>query len=440
MIESRAAGLLRNPAGLIVAARLAAALLGIGVQLMLARLLGPEQLGIFFLVTSVATVGAVIAAGGYPNIVLKIVAGGRNGERRGRVLAAVARRDSALAALALCALIAGVAWLVAGGWAVVAAVVALPAMAVGRLLSAYAMANRKPLIANLPDLLTRPVVMATGLALLVLAGAGIDAAAATWLFAAGAVMMLVLLSLAMAASGTFPRAERTVDSRLRHSLRRRALPLAPVSVLAAFFGDLAIVVSGLFLAPAELGIFALALKIALLVGFAVQALYQVEMPKIAAAHGRSLVSEAQSAIHRLNAMAVLATGAGALVVAPLAPVILCWFGDEFVAGAGVLALLVCVQVGRAYLGPSIQALTLVSAQRVSGVLSLLTGLALFVGCAGLAPFFGPMGAAIATGIAMLTWYGVAAWLAGRRGLPTAGVGRWRGESAPWRTALTGRSI
>ncbi len=430
---------LGSRAGSLFSARMAAALLGIGVQLLLARLLGPEQLGQFFLATSLATVGAVVAAGGFPNIVLKIVAMSRNGERRGEALARVALIDSAAAGFVIAVLMASAALLLSGHAALLAAAIAVPVIAFGRLLSAYAMARRHPMIANLPELLTRPVVLASGLVLLLLAGVRIDATDAVWLFTVGAALTLILLTVGMVRAGILPRVEPRVDRRIRRRLRMTALPLVSVSVLSAFFGDLAIIVSSLFLSPAALGVFALSLKIALLVGFAIQALYQIELPRIAAAHGRALSDEVRRIVGRLNRTAMLATGSAALVLAPLAPQVLALFGEAFVAGAPVLAILVVVQVARACCGPSIQALTLLSAQRTSSLLSLASGLVLLAGCAALAASFGPTGAAIATGVAMLTWYGLAAHFAARYGLATFGLGISRNEIVPWRAVLRWRS-
>lgn len=437
MTVSRSTWRIGGQAGSLFAARLVAAVFGIGVHLLLARLLGPEQLGLFFLATSLATVGAVIAAGGYPSIVLKTLAAGHSSAQRGEALAGVGSRDALLAAGIIVGLMLAGATLMPNGSVIVVAALALPLVAWGRLISAFSVARGDPFVANLPELLVRPILMAAGLGVLVAAGARIDASDAAWLFVASAAAALGVLTVCMARRGTLPQISASVSRRYRSRLRRMSFPLAPVSVLSAFFGDAAIITAGMFLSSAELGVFAVALKISLLIGFAVQALHQIELPRIAAAYARSSAAEARTIVVHLNRITVLATAIGATATAGLAPYLLAWFGAAFVAGSSALAILAVVQVARAYCGPAVQVLTLLSAQRTSSVLSLAAGLVLLAGCAALAPGQGALGAAVATGTAMLAWFGSASYFAARYGLSTAGIATSQASAAPWRMLTIG---
>ena len=421
-----------SQAAALFSARLAAAAIAIGVQLLLAQALGAEQLGLYLTATSLVSIAAVVAGGGYPNIVLKVVTGRPGVVRRLNGFARVAVVDCCVGALCMAALLAGGTRLIEGASAIEVAVVALPLLAFGRLLNAFAVAHGRPLAANLPDMLGKPMLMGGGLLVLILAGVPIDARTAAWLFVAGALLPTGFLAAVMVRAGIFSRIGAKVDRRFRKQLRRTALPLTAVSVFSAFSTEVVIVASSLFLTPAQVGIFGVSLKIAALIGFSIQAIHQVELPAIAAAYRQGLTETVKSVVIRTNRAAVLATAVGAGVIAIFAPAILALFGDGFVAGTRVLMILLAFQVVRAWLGPSVQALTLVSAQRTSSILTLVTVVAVFLGCAILIPLYGDIGAAIAASGTMLIWFGSAACFAARYGLATTGLGIL--NRAPWRAA------
>lgn len=409
-----------GPASIVFAARLAGAAVMIGVQLALAYLAGADQLGLFFFATSAATVAAVFAAGGYPNIVVKIVTGGRVARGRAAALARCAIADIAVASVCIFGLIAVASAVATHAAPVLVAAAAIPIMAWGRLLNAFAVAHNRPVLANLPNLLGRPLIIGSGLAILELADVPIDAVAAAWLFVAGVAVPIAFLTVVMIRAGLLSTAP--VDRRLRRLFRATAFPLVGVSALTALIGDMAVITSGLFLAPAALGVFALALKVALLIGFLIQTIHQIGMPKIAAAHSLGRTEGFRLQVVRTNRSAFVFAFAAALILAAMVPAMQSWLGEEFFGGPAVLAVLIAAQLARAYFGPSVPALVLVSANRFSSMLSLLTTFVLIAAMALLAPRYGGLGAALALSSAMLAWSAAAAVVAARRGLNTTGLG------------------
>lgn len=417
-----------GPTGILVVARLAGSVIMIGVQLALAQLAGAEQLGMFFLAASLSTIAAVIAAGGYPNIVIKIVSRDRIGGPRSAALSRIAAIDIGVAALCIGGLVVVGSTLATHGTAVLFAAAAIPILAWGRLLSAFAIAHKRPLLGNLPDLLGRPLIMGIGFAAFWLAGFSIDAVVAASLFVVSVAVPVGLLTLTMIRSGTFPSLAKPADFRLRRLLRAIAFPLVAVSALSTLIGDVAIVASGLFLSAAELGIFALALKIALLIGFSIQIIHQISSPKIALEHRLGRAKGVRAEVNRTNRCAIAATLLATLLISSFAPPILSWLGEGFSGGVIVLMVLIAGQLARAYLGPSMQALVLVSANQTSSMLSIAAALILVAGIALLAPRYGELGAAVAMSATMLVWFGSAAVVAARNGLNTAGLGFWKASN------------
>jgi O-antigen/teichoic acid export membrane protein len=231
---------------------------------------------------------------------------------------------------------------------------------------------------------------------------------------------VALLAAAMGYLRLLPRA--AADIRLRRRFRAMALPLIAVSALTALIGDVAVVTGGLFLWAAQLGVFALASKIALLVGFVIQTVHQVGMPKIAAAHNHRSPEAIRADVIHINRSALAFACIAAIGIGIGTPLMQSWLGAEF-AGAGVvLAVLIVVQLMRAYFGCAVPALVLVSANRVSAILSLATLAILLGAMAMLAPIYGELGAALALSVAMLFWSAAAAVIAGQRGVNTIGLG------------------
>ncbi|MGI9382484.1 MAG: oligosaccharide flippase family protein, partial [Methyloligellaceae bacterium] len=88
---------------LIMGARLVGAVLGFGTQVALARLLGADALGTFYLALSLAGVMGILCGLGYPAITSRFVAEYRAEDKLDvlRAFVATTRRDTMLVALAL---------------------------------------------------------------------------------------------------------------------------------------------------------------------------------------------------------------------------------------------------------------------------------------------------------------------------------------------------
>src|SRR5680860_850982 len=154
-------------------------------------------------------------------------------------------------------------------------------------------------LAYLPDTCFRPFVLLAGILLLIAAGVTLTAANVTALltvvFVGLALVQYLLLRKDIphveAVAGEVVTGAAVVGAavappRLVKLWRREATPLILVALFTYFFADLDILIVTPLLPSAETAIVGLSLKLALLVGFAVQVAHQVVVPDLADAHAR----------------------------------------------------------------------------------------------------------------------------------------------------------
>lgn len=402
----------------LLAARLVGAAAGFGVQLVLARNLPAEALGIYFIASSLIVVAGVAAAHGYPSIATRFVSRYR-AAGKASLLSAFARhaQRSALAlSLALFAAVAGAAAV----WpnvesevriALIAAGATIPFAAAFRLYGSFATATRAFKLAYLPDISLKPVVMLAALVLILL-GAGDISLIAAMLCLAGATMVLsaaqfvllarrfpVELRLWKRSSSASAPAVRRVASRWR----REAHAVLLVAIVSQFFPDLAILAATPVLPPAAMGAFGLAIKLAFLVGFFVMLTQNIATPDIADALNRRDTLAGKRRLSGSCAGATVLTLAATIVCALWGDDILGLFGPHFATAHAALTVLVAAQLVRAVFGPSNAVLTLLGERRINLVVTVIAVAVLVAGTAALGNVFGLTGAAGAVLLAMLCW-------------------------------------
>ncbi|WP_051631103.1 oligosaccharide flippase family protein [Afifella pfennigii] len=404
----------------LVGARLAGAAIGLFTQLLLARLLAPEALGIFFFATSLAAVLGMVAAFGYPSIAVRFVS--RYRVRGATDLAGSfvrqARRDAGQISALVALLVLGGAWALPGlsgetRWAASLAALSIPAIAISRVNGGLANGARRFGLAFLPELLIRPALFVLLIAGAAGLGLPLSAAVATALLSLVIVLLAAGQALKLQPLLPHQRLARP-RRRLTRSWRRLAWPLSIVALVTSLFADLDLVLLGPFLPAEELAVFGICLKLSFLVGFVVQAVHQVASPDLADAHASRDSGATARALRRCN---LLATGAAAAIfLATLAggAQVLQLFGEAFVAGYPALVLLVGAQVLRAAAGPAVPLMTLIGGQGRVLRIALLLILTLIIGNAALAPTFGTTGAALAVVVAFLVWTGALALALHRR--------------------------
>jgi O-antigen/teichoic acid export membrane protein len=430
---------LLSRSSLLMGSRLVGAGAGFLSQVLLARLLPADDLGVIFLLTSLALILGTVAAVGYSSMANRFLV---RYERRGRLhwramFLQAARRDIALSAFLLTAVVVLLAACLPSlsaeaRYATALAGLAIPAFAFMRLNGGIANSARRFNLSFLPDNFVRPCLLVALLGIASLAGLSLDAAEVAALFSGVALLTAAAQAVVL---GKLPGPTRIKrDARLIRRWRRAGPPLVIVALFTTLFGDLVILLSGLILPSADLAVFGICLKVTLLAGFTIHVIHQLATPDLTEAHAGRALKRLDGAVQRANALAVGLMIAASIVLAAAGPAVLSLFGPHYAAGASVLMVLMAAQIVRAAGGPALPLLIASGGQaKVLPVFAFT--LVVFAAClASLVPLFGITGAALAYFIATLVstaGLAVAVWRhAGVRSDACASFARVRSAKAP----------
>lgn len=341
--------------------RLSALVLGLAISVMLARLLAPADLGLYFLAVSVAGFLATGAQLGLGQVVVRLVGAARGNGRPDDAADAVrtAARLGVPTALAI-----GVLSALVLGPLVFAAVFALPlelpvAILLGAVVSATAVESLVSQTWRAYEDIPRAVVfgglasrlgVAAGLgAILVTARTvGVATALAVLLGATVAPLLVAVPRLSVSIGGWRGGSNRQGPA----TLAGMAAPFLGISLLTAVNTHIDLWVVGTSLAPDAVAVYANAAKVALLLGTPLVIANGVLPPMIARLHGTGRTAELERVLRAASTVAAVPTLLGLGIVATLGrPLLSVLFGPVFGAGATVLLLLGASQLAFVATGP-----------------------------------------------------------------------------------------
>jgi O-antigen/teichoic acid export membrane protein len=369
-----------------VGARLLGAAVGFLSQLVLARLLPIEDVGVVLLGMSAAAFISLGANGGYALLATTELPKLET-RRQTKTAAAfnrVAMMDGILAYCILCAIgwLAAVAYGLTDGQktALLLGAICAPASMTMRYNASIGMAARYFKTAYMPDLLFRPAALLIGLLAAGLAG---------WLQSAQAALVIFV---AVTYLTSFGQAWALKGNRLSFShlgwpriffarrIRSRAIALTLVSATMLAFADIVIMVSGFILPERDVAIAGVAMRVAAIAGFMLQAgqmLVMTDFTQALVSRNESAVEAILKRVNGLTVAIVLACLAGVTVFGKFA---LGLFGPDYQQGALLLVLFMIGQSVRALGGMNQQILSINGYQlRTAG--SCVAALLVFVGLA-----------------------------------------------------------
>ena len=387
--------------------RLISAAISFVSQIILARLMGNFEYGIFVFVWVLAVILGNLSCLGFHTAVIRFLphyrAGGLSADIRG--LTWTARVFSMLSASLIAAI--GIATILMLGDKVqdyyvaplIIGAFALPMIALGDVLDGTSRANNWPVLALSPTYLIRPSLIIVLAALATLWFGEVDARivligalAATYVTTIGQ-FILVLRRLGR----LFQRGELRLHFGTWVTV---ALPLFLIEGFYFLLTNADVVVVGFYLPPERVAVYYAAAKIMALVHFVYFAVKAAAAPRFS-----TLVSTDRSAelglfasqTSRWSFWPSLAVGATVLAAAPL---LLSLFGPDYLEGRTVMAILLCGILAKALVGPAEVLLSMAGHQRICALvyalaLSVNIGLNII-----LIPLFDIEGAAIATAMAM----------------------------------------
>jgi O-antigen/teichoic acid export membrane protein len=446
-LTGRLMGGLFSTSMLLMAARVVGLLAGFGTQILLARMLEPEGLGIFYFATSIAYVVSMIAAFGYPVIAVRFIS--RYRTRGNDILQAAfvnrAQMDTAIVSCAGMALVMLLAAVIPGDLttrlAVGAAAIAIPALALSKIYASVAGAIREFALSYMLNLLWRPVLFIVVIGAVAIAMAHSSAIMAALVFSFVSVVIVALQFNGL--KRHFPDLTRLLPADRRQVLQWR-IASAPLLILAAFstfINDLNMALLGTIVSKPDLAVFGVCLKLALIVEYAVSLIHELAAPDISDALVRKQSSTVDMAVARVNVMAVVATLASVIGVVVFGRLVLSMFGPDFVRAFPILLMLVVSQLIRAAFGPSMLTLIAAGAQKNVVIVFSIAIVGFALGNLVLVPMFGLIGAGAAFIAMTAFWTAALALISNHRlGLRldiAASIGVWQMSSMTIKEFLSG---
>ncbi len=408
-VRQRLRGARRGPARAaldVFAIRIAAAGFAYVAQVLMARLMGGTEYGIFAAVwVWIGILGHSATLGlsqGACRFLPADRAMGQDAAVRGFLL------GGAVVTLLAAGLLAGAGLLVlraegtllAGpyGAPILLAAAILPLFALQDFCEGVARSQNWAVLAIAP-----PYLLRQGLIMVAMVGAVWSGAPAEAWVAVACTLLATALAAALQAARLIQRLRATLAPGPRayrwRPWLRACLPIALTDLAGAGFNVVDVVILSALMPPAAVGLYFAATRIQQFVAFVHFAASAATAQRFAAAHAagdRAGLAALVRMQATLTLSATVLVGAGVLLAAPL---LLGLFGPEFHASLPVLAVLVAGSVAASVFGPGEDLLTMLGGEGVCAAITLaMLGLAAGL-CWVLVPAYGVMGAAAAMAVA-----------------------------------------
>jgi len=390
------------------AIRIAGAALAFVSQIVLARMMGRFEYGVFVFVWVLMILFGNLACLGFPTAIIRFLpqydASGNHDAIRGVTATA---RLFVLAVAGGLALIGMAALYAFSGMVenyyimpIFLGLIAVPMIALGDVLDGTARANHWPVMALSPTFLIRPTLILLFMLAAILFGAAHTAvtAMAAALAAAFVTVFCQYLAVTFRLRRHYPNGPKTIEFNAWFAV---AFPVFLAEGVGYLLTNSDVVVVGIFLDPAEVAVYFAAAKIMALVHFvyfAVKAAIGPRFAAIIAENDRTKLAAFATEAARWTFFPALAIG---LVVFAAGQFLLSLFGAAFTEGEVVIAILLSGVLAKALVGPAEILLMMADRQMLCVYLyaaALVANIGLNVV---LIPHFGIEGAAIATTSAMV---------------------------------------
>jgi O-antigen/teichoic acid export membrane protein len=258
-------------------------------------------------------------------------------------------------------------------------------------------------LSYVPDFVVRPGLFLAAMALLVPLGLHGNSHAILFAFVAG--VWAVGLGQAWLMGPDRLRLRDFALSRRRFSrlLLPRTLSLLVVSITSFAFADIVMLLAGLLLRPDDAAVAGVAIRLAAIAGFILQAAQLFVLPDFTEAMTRRDMVQVNAVLWRMNALTLAVVLAGLVGAVLLGRFALSFFGPFYADGAGLLMLFMVGQSIRALGGMNQNLLAVAGHQirtaRACALALLVLGAVSSLLCAR----FGPIGLGYGVVAAELTW-------------------------------------
>ena len=377
-------------------------------SLILARLLDPGSLGIYFLSLTVANIFAIISVGGFEQALLRYLAAHRTEGNWPALLGTLRfslRAVGGISLLTAVVLAAGAPWIAVNGFGkpeITAALqiiaISIPLCSLEMVILAATQAFKEMKYKVWIESVLHPTLK-IGLTVFFLAlGWRLYGAISAYLITLAICVGLSQKGLRRLVRTGLPQGELTCD---RKELWAYTTPLLGVTVATILLQYASTLILAYFRSVEEVGVYSICLTAVSLSGFALPVVSQIFAPFIAELHRQGDIGRLRQLFKVVTLWALELFLPLALILSVGAATFLSLFGNHFRAAAPVLVVLILGQLFNIVTGPVGLVLSMTGQTRLQFYNSLFT-LILQCGVAiVLIPSWGLMGAAIANATAMV---------------------------------------
>jgi O-antigen/teichoic acid export membrane protein len=409
----------------IVGLRFGGAAIGLASQILLARLLSQSEVGVVFLGISAAAFISLVIAGGYPQLGItclpRYYALGR--PSLVRAFHAAFLRDGLRISAVTFAIAAFVYFRAPLDDGLKTALLfgclsSLPSAFI-RINSSVANSMRNYTLSFIPDLFFRPGLLLLYLVANWLLGVHLNVVDVLWAFVIANTLVAVGQAWFIGNQSALSGLQSADRHNLASHLRGRAAALVVVGLVATSFADIVTLLAGFFLAPSDVAIVGVAIRLAALAGFITQATQQFILPDLTAAMAKGATGQVRVLLLRINFVtlgAIMSCVIGAALCGGFALKI---FGANYELGHWPLVLFMISQAFRAASGMNQYLLSIAGYQIKTAGACMIAVTVLLAATFILTPSYGVMGLACAAILADVVWAVLLALqaqrLTGRRG-------------------------
>ncbi len=293
------------------------------------------------------------------------------------------------------------------------ALIVFPLFALQDYVENIARAFNWTIIAITPPFIIRHGLIGAGVLSVYLLGVPVSAS-----IAIGVVLVATLVSLLVQTGFVWVRLRRIVSPGPRKHRKsewfKTSIPLVFVDGTLVLFSNADILILSLFVEPATIAIYFAASRILQLVAFVQYAATAATAQRFAALNALGDASTLSSLARTTTRLTLIASVGAAFVIYLAAPFLLDLFGDGFDGAMPVLAILMAGLIAQAFAGPGEDLLNMLGEERACAatcVVALILNVALNLA---LIPSLGLVGAAIATAASVAARSLVLTYLVKRR--------------------------
>lgn len=395
---------------LVFTSRVLAAVLTFATQIVLARVMGAAELGMYALAFSVCLVLVQVFSFGFPNVAVSVIGQALAFGNWGVIKGFIRRAHGLAAGIALLLACTAVLMLLAGV-EMIANVRAAPFIITLFIVPIFGLTNFYYGLAvafswfGLPLFISdvmRPLVFLLFVLLLSFVGGPLSAESA--LFGQLAILIAVLV-------GGF----LILRSRLHNHLRgipplydmpgwiRISLPLLVHGLFTGYFQEISIILCALFLSPEEIAIYSVSYRTALLISFGISSVTAAACTQIAQLHAKEDRASLQHLVRNATRVTVVGALTAVLFFLLFGRQLLSLFGPEFTVGYQCLVILALSQLVIAMTGPVAGLLAITGHQDLCVLIFGVTLCLTAVLTAMLVPAIGLNGGATAVLLVTLCW-------------------------------------